>query len=171
MREKRESIFTWMMAMNEETWERHANPWSVYTRIPVLLMLTAALWSRLWLDKWCLVPIVAVLLWIWINPRAFPPPRSTNNWASQATFGERVWLRRKQHPIPREHDRAAALLTAMAAAGLPFLVWGIWELSLWPTAFGLFVTYAGKLWYLDRMVWLHRDLAKGSLPGHGYNLQ
>jgi polyferredoxin len=148
-----------LMAMNDQTWERHANPWSVYSRIPCLLFLTMALWSRAWLGWWSLLPTFLVLSWIWINPRAFPPPRSTRNWASEATFGERIWLKRKLQPIPREHDRLARILTLLAASGMPILVWGIWKLDPWPTTLGLFVTYTGKLWFLDRMVWLYRDTA------------
>jgi hypothetical protein len=30
----------------EDAWRRHANPWSVYTRIPIPLLLVAAIWSR-----------------------------------------------------------------------------------------------------------------------------
>ncbi len=153
------ALSTRLMSMNEETWERHANPWSVYTRIPGLALLTLAIWSRAFLGWWSLVPMTLVLAWIWINPRAFPPPRNTRNWASEATFGERIWLRRKEQPIPSEHQRAAAILTFVAGLGIPFLVWGIWTFALWPTAFGLLVTYTGKLWFLDRMVWLYRDTA------------
>jgi hypothetical protein len=37
---------------------------------------------------------------------------------------------------------------------MPILIWGIYTLALWPTLLGLLVTYTGKLWFLDRMVWL-----------------
>jgi hypothetical protein len=96
----------------------------------------------------------------------FPPPRSTRNWASEATFGERIWLKRKLQPIPREHDRLARILTLLAASGMPMLVWGIWKLEPWPTTLGLFVTYTGKLWFLDRMVWLYRDTAVSKSEAH-----
>jgi hypothetical protein len=151
------SISSRLMGMTDRTWERHANPWSVYTRIPGLLLLTLALWSRAWLGWWSLIPTVLTVAWIWVNPRAFPPPRNTRNWASEGTFGERIWLRRREQPIPPEHQRAATWLTSMAALGMPILIWGIYSLALWPTLFGLLVTYTGKLWFLDRMVWFYRD--------------
>jgi len=160
------SISSRLMGMTDRTWERHANPWSVYTRIPGLLLLTLALWSRAWLGWWSLIPTALTVAWIWINPRAFPPPRNTRNWASEATFGERIWLRRKEQPIPPEHQRAATLLTSMAALGMPILIWGIYSLTLWPTLFGLLVTYTGKLWFLDRMVWLYRDTTSVLSPTH-----
>jgi hypothetical protein len=35
---------------------RHANPWSVYTRIPISLLLTVAIWSRVADARQTLVP-------------------------------------------------------------------------------------------------------------------
>jgi hypothetical protein len=151
------SLSSRLMGMNDQIWERHANPWSVYTRIPCLMLLALALWSRVWFGWFCLLPTTLILGWIWLNPRAFPPPRSTRNWASEATLGERIWLRRKWQPIPQEHARAARILTLLAMSGIPLLVWGVWKLTPWPALFGLFVIYTGKLWFLDRMVWLYRD--------------
>ena len=58
----------------EDAWHSHANPWSVYTRIPIPLMLVVAIWSRAWIGWWSLVPIGIVLAWTAINPRVFPPP-------------------------------------------------------------------------------------------------
>lgn len=31
-------------------------------------------------------------------------------------------------------------------------------LRIWPLLLGSLVVYAGKLWYLDRMVWLYEDM-------------
>ena len=63
-----------------DAWRRHANPWSVYTRIPVPLLLTAAIWSRVWIGWWSLIPVAAVAVWTLINPRVFPPARSIWAW-------------------------------------------------------------------------------------------
>jgi hypothetical protein len=35
--------------MGEDTWERHANPWSVWSRTTVLPVLILAAWSRVWI--------------------------------------------------------------------------------------------------------------------------
>lgn len=36
--------------MSEDAWARHANPWSVWTRIATALpLLILAVWSRVWL--------------------------------------------------------------------------------------------------------------------------
>ena len=143
----------------EDAWHRHANPWSVYTRIPIPLMLVLAIWSRAWIGWWSLVPIGIVLAWTVINPRVFPPPRSLDHWASQAVLGETHWAARKQKPIPARHRVAPLVLSVISAAGLPFLVWGLIVLDPWITAVGLVVQMAGKLWFLDRMTLLHDDVS------------
>jgi hypothetical protein len=74
-----------------DAWLRHANPWSVYTRIPIPALLVAAVWTRQWLGGWCLVPVAVVVLWTFVNPRAFPPPKSLDHWASRSVLGERFW--------------------------------------------------------------------------------
>lgn len=88
----------------------------------------------------------------------FCKPLSTNNWASKAVLGERVWLNRKQVAIPKHHGLAPVLLSGISGLGFLCLVWGLYYLDLWPTFFGGALVYAGKVWFLDRMVWLYEDM-------------
>ena len=46
----------------------------------------------------------------------------------------------------------------MSSLGLPFLIWGLWQLNIWATGIGTVLVYAGKVWFLDRMVWLYEDM-------------
>jgi hypothetical protein len=147
-----------------EAWRRHANPWSVYTRIPIPLLLVAAIWSRAWIGWWSLVPIGLVLLWTLGNPRVFPPPRSLDHWASHAVLGETVWAKRSTTAVPKRHRVAPLVLSVISAAGVPFLVWGLVVLDPWITAFGLAVQMAGKVWFLDRMVLLYEEVSSGAEP-------
>lgn len=144
--------------MDERTWARHANPWSVWTRYTALPLLVLAVWSRDWLGWWAVVPVAVAVLWTWGNPRLFPIPASTDNWASRAVLGERVWMARGQVPLPQHHRSAPHLLAALAALGMPFLAWGLYFLQLWPTLLGVLLVFSGKLWFLDRMVWLYQDM-------------
>lgn len=144
--------------MTDEVWARHANPWSVYTRMTVLPLFVLAVWSRAWLGGWSLFPVALVLVWTWFNPRVFPPPRSTDNWASKGVLGERVWLNRRNIPVPAHHRLMPNLLSAVSAVGAVFLVWGLWRLSLWPALVGLILMLGGKLWFIDRMVWIYDDM-------------
>lgn len=147
-----------LMGMDDASWARHANPWSVYTRIAGLPLLVLSLWSRDWIGWWCLVPLVLSIAFIWWNPRAFEAPADTENWASHGTLGERVFLDRKAKSIPGHHERAAYLLTFVSAAGLVPLIYGLIVLSLPWTMLGLVLMIFGKLWFVDRMVWLYRDM-------------
>ncbi|MGP9819945.1 DUF6653 family protein [Salinarimonas sp. NSM] len=150
-----------LMAMDDAAWERHAHPMSVYTRMLLgLPLLVAAIWSRAWIGWWALAAVAAVAAFTWANARMTSRPASTDNWASKATFGERVLLARDAVPIPAHHRVMANRLTALASAGVPFLAFGLWALDPWPTAFGMGLVYAGKLWFLDRMVWLYEDMRR-----------
>lgn len=148
------------MGMSPEIWARHANPWSGWTRVPILPLFAIAIWSRVWLGWGCLALIAVLLVWVWINPRVFPQPKSTDNWMSRGVMGERVWLNRKTVPIPQHHARWAIWLSVVSATGVPPLVWGLWQLQVWPTLLGLALVVIGKLWFLDRMVWLYADMAE-----------
>jgi hypothetical protein len=144
--------------MNDEVWTRHANPWSVWTRVAILPLFVLAVWSRVWLGWWALVPITALAAWTWFNPRAFPRPRSTMNWASRAVLGERVWLNSRAVPIPQHHRRAAMILTVISASGVTPLAWGLATFDLCPTMLGATLIAFGKLWFVDRMVWLYDEM-------------
>jgi len=145
-------------AMDDVAWQRHANPWSVWTRVATLPLVVLAVWSRAWLGWWALGAITVVVVWTRRNPRLFPRPLSTDNWASKGVLGERVWLNRDKVPVPRHHFLMPHILTAVAAAGVLFLVWGLVELAIWPILLGMALTFLGKLWFVDRMVWLYEEM-------------
>ena len=144
-------IIASVFRMDDDTWARHANPWSVYTRMATVPFIVLAFWSPAWIGWWSLAPIAIIVVWLWLNPRLFPPPQSTNNWASKAVLGERVWLNQKYVPIPAHHRRAANLLSVLGFVGVPVFLYGIAVQELWPALLGMAVTFIGKLWFIDRM--------------------
>lgn len=146
--------------LTDEAWLRHANLWSVCTRIPIPPAFALAVWSRTWIGRWSLIPTGAVGLWTWVNPRAFPPARSLDNWASKAVLGERLWSDPEAASVARRHQRAVKMLTAVNALGLPLIVWGSWALKGRVLVTGLVVQGLGKLWTLDRIVWFYEDVAR-----------
>ena len=146
------------MAMKNSTWERHANPWSVWTRVPLLALFSLTVFFRDLLGPWLWLVLGLLMLWALVNPRTFPPPASTDNWASKGVFGERVWLNRGTIAIPRHHARWALGLSLASAACLVPLAWGLYTLDPWATAFGARGARALKLWLVDRMVWLYEDM-------------
>ncbi|MBX7481619.1 DUF6653 family protein [Qipengyuania qiaonensis] len=158
-----ENKISQVFGLDDEGWARHANPWSGWTRfITCLPLLALAIWSRVWLGWWALVPIGLALLWIWANPKAFGPAKSDDAWISKGVLGERFWSSRSTMEIPERHRILPHLLNLVALAGLPFLVWGLVALQIWPTAVGVALIIGGKLWYIDRMAILYGDIVERS---------
>lgn len=149
-----------LFGMTDTVWERHANPWSGWSRVPILPLMTAAIWWRDALDGLFWPTIAALVLWTWINPRVFPPPATTANWMSKAVMGERVWLNRKRVPVPRHYHRALPIITGFSLAGLPLIGLGLLFEDAWPLLLGLVLSLLGKFWFLDRMVWLYDDMSR-----------
>ena len=148
-----------MMSMDEAVWLRHASPWSVWTRfLTVVPLLSLAIWSRVWLDWYSLVPIALALFWAWYNPRAFPPPESTDNWASKGVFGERVFLSHRKHDLPPHHLRAANVITMFSFVGALIWIYGLYTLNLWATIAGVIGIVLPKAWFVDRMVWIYEEM-------------
>ena len=145
--------------MSDEVWLRHANPWSGITRfITVLPLVILSIWSRVWLGWLSIIPIALAIVWTWLNPRIFPKPSSTKNWMSQGVLGERVWLNRDRIPVPMHHQHVPNILSGVAASGGILVVVGLVLLHVWLTLLGFTLTTLGKLWFIDRMVWLYRDV-------------
>jgi|SRR5690625_1013881 len=144
--------------MDDKIWQRHANPWSVWTRNTVLPLLIIAFWSRTWLGWWSLLPIAAAFLWTWLNPRLFSKPKSMDSWAAKGTLGERVWLNRDNIPVPEHHRKVPNILSAISTVGAVFVIWGVIDFAIWPTLFGAVTIYLSKLWFVDRMVWLYDEM-------------
>ena len=147
-----------IMAMNATVWARHANPWSGWSRVSILPLLAVAVWSRVWIGWWALLPIGAVLIWTWLNPRLFPPPASTNNWMSKGVLGERIWLLRGKDAALAHHVPVVRALTIATSTGAVFLVVGLAALNLFLTMTGLAIAMLSKLWLLDRMVWVYSEI-------------
>ncbi len=149
--------------LTDENWMRHANPASVWTRYSVLPVLVFSVWSRTWIGWWCLLPGVASILWMLLNPVLFGRPRSTRNWASRAVLGERIYLERDRIALPDHHCTPLyAILKGISALGMVLALWATAACSLWGAVLGVALAYMGKSWFLDRMVWLYEDMRETS---------
>jgi hypothetical protein len=153
------------MAMDDRVWRRHANPWSGWTRVTVLPLLVLAIWSRVWIGWWACSG-----LGLWSVDLAEPAPLSRaarpRRMDDRGVLGERVFL---EHRGGRGgHVRAAKLLSWLSLPGAILMVWGLWALWWEGAVFGMILALLPKLWFLDRMVWVHRDwVAAGrAVPGY-----
>lgn len=153
------NFFSLIMSMNDSVWRRHANPISVWSRILTgLPLLLTAIWSLHWIGIWAIALIILAVLWLWLNPRLFSAPRNTNNWASKVTLGERVWLNRKQVAIAAHHSTCAIFLSLTAGLGFVTAVTGAIFALPFPMWLGASISWLGKMWFCDRMVWLFEDM-------------
>ncbi len=147
-----------LMKMDDESWRRHSNPWSVYTRFSILPLMSLAFYSKEWIGYYSLLPILLSFIWIWLNPRLFNAPNQTNNWASMGTFGERIYLARNTQTIPQHHLKAAYWLQILSAIGLPIFIYALYSLNIWALILGNVWIMVFKAWFVDRMVWLYMDM-------------
>jgi len=153
-----EQQLTRLFGMSKKTWERHANPWSVWTRYLTPPFIVAAIWSRFYIGYWCLIPLGLFLLWTWINPRCFPKPKSTKSWASRGVLGERIWLNRKTIPLPPCHRYMPNSLAIAGGLSVFPVIYGLYVFDLQATIWGLGLMYVIKSWFFDRMVWIFEDM-------------
>ena len=153
-----------LMGMQDADWRRHANPLSVWTRFSCLPLIVLAIYARVWIGWWALPLFLLAATWTWVNPRAFPPPADFGAWASRGTLGERIFLARDRYEVAPHHVRAANILAALSAIGLLPLIYGLIVQNPWATLAGLIGVILPKVWFVDRMVWIHAELT-GTTPG------
>jgi hypothetical protein len=147
--------------MTDESWQRHANPWSVWTRFAAIPLMILAIWSRQWFGWWCLAPIAAVVVWLWLNPHVFPPITRPTSWTARGIYGEKLWLQNRTL-ISADHRRVLRLLTVVASAGFALLVFGLVALLIWPTVFGATLVVLGQLSRIDRFSMLYDEHTRSS---------
>jgi hypothetical protein len=147
-----------MAVLSDETWRRHANPWSVWTRYAAFPLLVLAVWSYHAIGWWALLPVALVIGWLIINPRAFPPPASTDNWASKAVLGERIWVGLKRSQVPASHAVVPRIASVIAALASLLVVWGVVRQDAILTLLSTLLVMLAKTWFVDRMVWLFEDM-------------
>ncbi|MGS4947795.1 DUF6653 family protein [Meridianimarinicoccus sp. RP-17] len=112
------ALFPMISGGDAEAWARHAHPVSVWTRVLFgLPLLILAGWSRVWIGPWWTAALAAAVFFIWINPLMTPVPRSTDNWRSKSTIGERLWLRMNRDEVPRRHRTVPRVLMIGSALG------------------------------------------------------
>jgi hypothetical protein len=144
------------VGMTEEAWRRHANPWSVYTRFAAIPAMILAIWSRVWIGWWALVPVAAVIVWLWLNPHVFPAVTTPCSWAARGIYGERLWLL-EPSAVPAGYQAVLRWLIVPSLCGFLLLVWGLVQLLVWPTIFGATLIVLAQLWRIDRLGLLYEQ--------------
>lgn len=143
-----------------DNWQKHANPWSVWTRFATLPFLILAIWSHVWICWYSLIPIILLIIWLIINPTLFKKPKSFDSWASKAVLGERFFAERKTTPVPKYHNTPIMILTAIQTIWGITLMVGLWNTHMYLTIIWTIIIYLAKMWFLDRMVWIYEDMMR-----------
>lgn len=143
-----------MQQMTDEMWLRHANPWSVWTRFAAIPAFILAVWSRVWIGWWSLIPTALVILWLSLNVFVFPPITSPCNWASKGIYGEKLWLS-KHSEIPGHYTVIQQWLIILGFTGMILIAWGLYQLHLWISILGAVVLILAQLWRIDRFSTLY----------------
>lgn len=131
-------MVTQLSKMSDVMWRRHANPWSVWTRLLSTPLIYLPFWNHSWKQG------LVVAIWFVINPFLFPEPKNKESWGARAIRGEARWA--KQHP----QDTALAVQSVGTIAALG----GLYAASRHRLA--LTVTSAVTVmlcnaWFLDHM--------------------
>ncbi len=157
-----------LFRLDAEGWARHANPISGWSRmasgIPLIIL---AVWSRVWLGWWALLPVALVALWLWLNPRMFTPPRDDSSWMSRGVFGERLWAQRDNLPRTYISPVFPNVLSAFSAAGAVAMIVGLYRLDLALTLAGGIVAFVAKTIFIGQMAKLY-DRAIAAQPELAY---
>jgi hypothetical protein len=83
-----------MSVLSKQTWQRHSNPLSVWSRVLTNPLVYVPVWNR------SLAQAVPVALWFVLNPRLFPSPKDDSAWATRAVLGEQLWMKGSKVGIP-----------------------------------------------------------------------
>lgn len=151
---------TTRVTKNPDHWRRHANPWSVWTRLAGVPVVAIVIHARVWIGWWSLLGVGLVALWMYLNVRVFPRARTDRRWEARAIFGEKFWLERKHRAIPPHHLRMVVILNVASSLSVLPMAYGLAVLDPWATAVGVVGLVGGQLWVLDRYSWIYADLTR-----------
>jgi hypothetical protein len=92
-------------------WQRHANPWSGWTRVLAYPLLMLGIYRR---DGRLLA---GTTLFVLLNPVLFPAVDSDEAWMSRVVLGERLWL---------SEGRKASLVNLLNVANVPVSLYAVY---------------------------------------------
>ncbi|MBP9757306.1 MAG: hypothetical protein KBD06_01780 [Candidatus Pacebacteria bacterium] len=131
-----------MTILSEKVWERHANPWSGWSRVVSMPVIAVGLYLH---NVWILG---AAVVWLFVNPVLFPKPRSVDNWMSKGVLGEQLYYgdgKKFKRDLP-------TLLNVLNVPVFISFMYFAWQQQALLTIFAGVLTMTIKFWFIDRMV-------------------
>ena len=140
-----------MAILSDKTWERHANPWSGWTRV----LSMPALAIGLYLHSFWILGLVVV--WLIINPMIFSKPKSVDNWMSKGVLGEKLYFKNGKK---LKRDLPTLLNAINVPVFIAFIYFG-WQQELLAMILTGLLTMTIKFWFIDKMVVLVNEHRSG----------
>ncbi len=131
-----------MAFLSEKTWERHANPWSGWSRVVSMPVIATGLYMH---NFWILG---AAVVWLFVNPVIFPKPRSVDNWMSKGVLGEQLYYgdgKKFKRDLP-------TLLNVLNVPVFISFMYFAWQQQALLAILAGLLTMTIKFWFIDRMV-------------------
>ena len=94
--------------LRRKVFERHANPWSAWSRWGTTPLVVVPVWTRKWTHA------APVLAWMIANAVVFPKPEHERAWATRAVLGEELWIVERPRDAAMAVDAGSAALLAAA---------------------------------------------------------
>ena len=130
-----------MAILSEQTWERHANPWSGWTRVLSMPALAIGLYLH---NVWILG---ATIIWLIINPMLFPKPKSVDSWMSKGVLGEQRYYKDGK----KLKKDLSTLLNILNVPTFAAFLYFSWQQEILAMLFAGLLSMTLKFWFIDRM--------------------
>lgn len=130
-----------------------------YVRIAGPSVVTAILWSHLWIGYVASIVLVLIaILGFAALSRVGARLSRGSGWATEVSFGERIWLNRLQTPVPQDINVALTTLYLAFLTGTLVAMTGGLTASPILTGTGLIVSYAAMTVHFHKLRLLYRAM-------------
>jgi len=143
---------------------RPASALAVVLKALAPALLTACLWSKLWLGAvaatlLCLAALVLVVF----APKLIERAGNRITWARLVGFGEKIWLNRLVVPVPKDLNYRLTMLYLVFWTGALVALWG--GIATLPilSATGLIVAYSAQAMCFRKLIYLY-EIMKDKNP-------
>tara|TARA_B100001540_G_scaffold73351_1_gene66312 strand:+ start:382 stop:819 length:438 start_codon:yes stop_codon:yes gene_type:complete len=136
-----------MTILSEETWSKHSNKWSGWTRVLLMPIVGVGVYYHSWLI------LVVAVVWGIVNPLIFPKPKSVDNWMSMGVLGEKIYFKEGKK---FKKDLPTLLNILNIPVSIVFVYFG-WTQNIEALILSALLLMTIKFWFIDRMSRLARD--------------
>ncbi|ASP32560.1 hypothetical protein CHH27_04310 [Labrenzia sp. VG12] len=129
---------------------------AVFCKLLAPAVLTASLWSKLWLGGVAagLLCLFALVLLVF-GPRLLEGTGNRLNWARHVGFGEKIWLNRLFVPVPKDLNYRLTVLYLVFWTGVLVALWGGVATLPVLSISGLAVAYTAQIVCFGKLIHLY----------------